>query len=209
MATVRDARGETYDVDARWRPGHRPSGAGAWEVQVRTADGQVVHRERLATSRAARRRADDLARSIPWQGWVPPVPGAHRLTRDPVAMGDDATDNTRFAPLGAQARLGDLVAWIEHEGAWVSVGERSTWLLALGAQPEPRRPLVVFDQLTGRPPAPRGVVSHLIESADLPLPVDSELHLFYLLRQDIDATLRHVREHPQGPYRLQQDSARG
>lgn len=210
MATVQDRRGAAYDVDARWRPGARPSGAGAWEVQVRPADGQVVHRERHATSNAARKRAQELARQIAWQEWVPPIPGAHRVTRDPVAMGDDATDNTRWARLVEGARLGDFVAWLQQAGPWVSVGERSTWLLALGPLDTPsRQPLAVIDQRTGSPPNPSGVVPHLLVSPDLPLPVHLGLHLFYLLSQEVEATMRHVRQHPLGPYRMEHDQSRG
>lgn len=174
-----------------------------WEVEVRDMDAgvlwPVVHVERVKGWSASASRIRTLAGHIATRQFVPPVAGALRISRQSVAMGDDATDNTLYADLPRGAVLADLLSWLALRGPFVSAGDRTTWLLREGRRGG--EPLAVLELRTSRT-EPRTLHTHPVADPTRPLSRDVPLHLDYLLGQDVAATIALVRERPRGPYRL-------
>lgn len=195
--------GRRYEVSRRWS---LPRG---WLVQVRDLDAPlengtapVVMAEQARGWAAARAHEKSLAGLIATRQVAPPRPGHLSIRRQSVAMGDDATDNTLFAPLSAGVPLSDLMVWFRERGPFVSAGARHTWLLREDAEDgKAVRALAVLDLRTPRT-GDRELHVHLVADPDHRVAVGTSLRLEYLLTQDVQETLDLIAQHPRGPYRL-------
>lgn len=106
------------------------------------------------------------------------------VTRDSVAMGDDATaPNERAADLPDPATLRDLVEWLERERAGASVVGGATWTLRLRGQV-----VAVLAQSLDEV-AVIGDAGLVLDAADTP-------HLEYLLGLDPAKVITMCREDP-------------
>ena len=183
----------------------------AWDVEVRDVgarpEAAVVSRERVRGWRASQDRIEELGRQVREQYVDPAGSGFHVVVdRDPVAMGDDATDNTRVLELDertAHPTLGTLVSAIRDKGRWVSTtGSPTTWVLRESDERGRHgRPLVVFVLDTD----PRKIDVHPVGDLSYRVARDGRFHLEYLLGQSVERTLEMIAADPKGKRTLRAD----
>lgn len=182
-----------------------------WWVEVRDLgarkEAAVVSREGIRGWAPSGRRMTALARELEHEYVDPAASGFHVVVgRDPVAMGDDVTDNTRVYALDdrtAHPTLGTLITAIRDGGRWVTIsGTPTTW--ALRESSDRRRygrPLAVFVLDVER----QAVDVHPVGDLSFRVAKDGRFHLEYLLAQSVERTRELIAADPTGRRSLRED----
>ena len=182
-----------------------------WVVEVRDLgarkEAALLARERVRGWGPSGRRMTALARELGHQYVVPAASGFHVIVgRDPVAMGDDTTDNTRVYELDdrtAHPTLATLITAIRDRGRWVTVsGTATTWALRESSDRlRYGRPLALFVLDVER----QAVDVHPVGDPSFRVAKGGRFHLEYLLAQDVDTTLKMIAADPAGRRSLRRD----
>lgn len=185
-----------------------------WVVEVRDlgarTEAAVVSRDRVRGWGPSAKRMAALARERERQYVDPAASGFHVVVgRDPVAMGDDVSDNTRVHELDdrtAHPTLGTLVTAIRDRGRWVTVsGEPTTWVLRESSDRKRYgRPLAVFVLDVER----EAIDVHPVGDLSFRVANGGRFHLEYLLAQDVERTLELIAADPKGKRTLREDRRR-
>ena len=182
-----------------------------WVVEVRDRgarkEAAVVSREHVRGWGPSAKRMTALSRELEHQYVDPAASGFHVVVgRDPVALGVDATDNTRVYELDdrtAHPTLGTLVTAIRDGGRWVTVsGTPTTWVLRESSDRKRYgRPLAVFVLDVER----QAVDVHPVGDLSFRVAKDGRFHLEYLLAQTVERTLELIAADPTGKRSLRED----
>lgn len=182
-----------------------------WDVEVRDVGARrqaaLVSSERVRGWRRSRDRLRALARDLERQ-YVDPAGAGFPVvvSRDPVAMGDDAVDNTRVYQLDdrtAHPTVDALITAIRARGHWVTVsGAPTTWALrASDERSKFGRPLAVFVLDVDRPE----VDVHPVGDTSYRVAKKGRFHLEYLLSQSVERTMQLIAADPSGRRSLRED----
>ncbi|MFC7363184.1 hypothetical protein [Nocardioides astragali] len=182
-----------------------------WEVEVRDVGARpaaaLLSSERVLGWGPSRARLRTLARDLERQHIDPAASGFRVVvTRDSVAMGDDAADKTRVLKLDdrtAHPTLGTLVSTLRDQGRWVSTtGSATTWVLRDSDERNRHgRPVAVFVLDTGR----RRIDVHPVGDLSSRVARDGRFHLEYLLSQSVERTMQLIAADPGGRRSLRED----
>lgn len=182
-----------------------------WTVVVRDTGARraaaVVATEDVRGWRASQKRVEQLAGERREQHVDPETTGFPVvLTRDSVAMGDDAVDNTTVLQLDdrtTEPTLATLLTAVQERGRFVSIaGAPTTWVLRTSTSTRTYgRPLAVLVLDGDR----ESIDLYPVGDTSFRVAREGRFHLEYLLTQSVERTLELVSRDPGGKRGLRED----